>query len=121
MRGLEAVSMGLATYRTTGVVMTTLKKLLGVKLSVSGAEHLVDRPTLFVANHFTRIETFLIPYVIFHHAGRVARSLTSLPGGLPMVRQHPVELVHPVLIALFDPCRDEPAQLPLQTFNQARD
>ncbi|MHC4413822.1 MAG: alpha/beta fold hydrolase [Planctomycetota bacterium] len=67
--------MGLTTYKATGVFMTALKRLLGVNLRATGSEHLVDRPTLFVANHFTRIETFLIPYVIFRQARRQVRSL----------------------------------------------
>jgi esterase/lipase/1-acyl-sn-glycerol-3-phosphate acyltransferase len=67
--------MRLGTYRATGVVLTALKKLLGVKLSFSGTENVVDRPTLFVANHFTRMETFLIPYVIYEAARRPVRSL----------------------------------------------
>ena len=56
-------------------VLTAIRKMLGVKLRVTGTENLVERPTLFVANHFTRIETFLIPYVIFRHAGRQVHSL----------------------------------------------
>lgn len=67
--------MGIRAYKTTGAVMTSLMRLLGVKLRVTGTENLVTRPTLFVANHFTRIETFLIPYAIFRYAGRQVRSL----------------------------------------------
>ncbi|MHC4429158.1 MAG: alpha/beta fold hydrolase [Planctomycetota bacterium] len=55
--------------------MTALRKALGLRIRVTGAENLVDRPTLFVANHFTRIETFLVPYVIFQTAQRMVRSL----------------------------------------------
>ncbi len=67
--------MSLRMYKATDVLMTALKKALGVRLRVTGTENLVERPTLFVANHFTRTETFLIPYVIFHHARRQVRSL----------------------------------------------
>ena len=55
--------------------MTAMRKLLGVDLRITGVENLVDRPTLFVANHFTRIETFLVPYAIFYAAARPVRSL----------------------------------------------
>ncbi len=67
--------MGRKTYQVTGVVMSAVRRLLGVKLSFTGTENLVDSPTLFVANHFTRIETFLIPYVIYLAARRRVRSL----------------------------------------------
>ncbi len=67
--------MGLRTYKATGVAIGMLRKMLGIKLRVTGTENLVCRPTLFVANHFTRIETFLVPYVIFQYAGRQVRSL----------------------------------------------
>jgi 1-acyl-sn-glycerol-3-phosphate acyltransferase len=55
--------------------MTVLKRLLGLKLRVSGTENIDNRTTLFVANHFTRVETFLIPHVIYEYAGRQVRSL----------------------------------------------
>ena len=67
--------MSLRAYKATDKVMTLARKVLGLRLRVTGTENLVDRPTLFVANHFTRIETFLIPYVIFHAAERQVRSL----------------------------------------------
>ena len=51
--------MGLKTYKATLMAMTAAQKLLGFKLRVSGTESLPDRPTMYVSNHFTRIETFL--------------------------------------------------------------
>ena len=41
-----------------------LDKLLGTKFNIDGIENIKDRPTLFVANHFTRVETALLPYII---------------------------------------------------------
>lgn len=67
--------LGLALYKSTDKWMTVVMKLLGVDLRITGAENLVDRPTLFVANHFTRIETFLIPYAIYQCARRPVRNL----------------------------------------------
>jgi esterase/lipase/1-acyl-sn-glycerol-3-phosphate acyltransferase len=67
--------MSLATYKATSAAVTALKRMLGLRLRVTGTENLVNRTTLFVANHFTRIETFLIPYVIWQYAGRQVRSL----------------------------------------------
>ncbi|MHC4801137.1 MAG: 1-acyl-sn-glycerol-3-phosphate acyltransferase [Planctomycetota bacterium] len=67
--------MSLTAYKATSLGMTALKRLLGLKLRVSGTENIDNRTTLFVANHFTRVETFLIPHVIYEYAGRQVRSL----------------------------------------------
>ncbi|MHC4109296.1 MAG: lysophospholipid acyltransferase family protein, partial [Planctomycetota bacterium] len=69
--------MGLKVYKATGAVLTAAKSILGVRLRGSGLEHLSERPTLFVVNHFTRFETFLVPYVISSHNGRLVRSLAT--------------------------------------------
>jgi len=65
------------TFKATGIVLTTLEKILKVHLTVDGLENLDDTPTLFVVNHFTRMETFIIPYVLYKHAGMEVRSLAD--------------------------------------------
>ncbi|MCZ6836251.1 MAG: 1-acyl-sn-glycerol-3-phosphate acyltransferase, partial [Planctomycetota bacterium] len=67
--------MGFKTYKATEYLMRAAQKLLGFRLRVTGAEQLPDRPTMFVSNHFTQIETFLTPYALFIHSGRQVRSL----------------------------------------------
>ena len=67
--------MGLKTYKATELWLNAAKKLLGFQLRVSGAENIPDRPTMFVSNHFTRIETFLTPYALFLHTRRQVRTL----------------------------------------------
>ena len=69
--------MNVRAYRATGACITAVRRMLGFQIRVSGAESLPDRPTLFVANHFTRLETMLVPYVIFQAAGRPVRALTA--------------------------------------------
>lgn len=69
--------MGLRTYKATGTLITAVKTIFGVKLRSSGIESLIDRPTLFVVNHFTRFETFLIPYVLSQHTDCQIRSLAA--------------------------------------------
>lgn len=69
--------MSAFSLATTGMIIRTLEKTLPVKIRVEGLENLVDNPTLFVVNHFTRIETFIIPYVIFKHHGKIVRSLAD--------------------------------------------
>ena len=53
--------MGLRTYKVTGAMLGVLGNRLKVRMVPSGLENLQDRPTLFVVNHFTRLETFGAP------------------------------------------------------------
>ena len=63
------------TWTSTGVVMNFLERSLGVKLSTQGLENLTQHPTLYVVNHFTRAETFIIPYLLHKIRKETARSL----------------------------------------------
>lgn len=64
-----------AVRSTTGVAMRVLERLIGARLSLTGIEQVGDGPVLFVANHFTRFETFILPYLIWLRTGRMVRSL----------------------------------------------
>ncbi len=64
-------------YRATGKVITLLLKAFRIELRVSGIDRLPDVPVLFVVNHFTRFETFLLPYAIYHRLGRTVHSLAT--------------------------------------------
>ena len=55
-------------------VIFIIKKLLGANITTSGELSHKD-PTLFMSNHFTRFETFIVPYVLFSKYNRKARSL----------------------------------------------
>jgi esterase/lipase/1-acyl-sn-glycerol-3-phosphate acyltransferase len=57
--------------------MKILEKTLGSRFSVSGIEKLPQNPVLFVANHFTRSETFFVPYIIHKNTGRQVRCLAD--------------------------------------------
>ena len=67
--------MGLKAYKVSGKLMGLVSRALGIRIRVTGTENLVCRPTLFAPNHFTRVETFLVPYIIYKYAGRQVRSL----------------------------------------------
>lgn len=54
-----------------------LDKLLGTKFNIDGIEKIQNKPTLFVANHFTRVETVLLPYIIFKYCKKQTRSLAD--------------------------------------------
>lgn len=71
------------TFHYSLYVMKFLEKILGTNFTVSGLENIPQKPVLFVANHFTRSETFIIPYLIYKYKKRQVRSLadSALFGG----------------------------------------
>jgi esterase/lipase/1-acyl-sn-glycerol-3-phosphate acyltransferase len=52
-------------------------KLTRVKLVVRGIDRVPDQSVIYVANHFTRTETLLVPHSIFKHKQVVPRVLTA--------------------------------------------
>ena len=52
-------------YRTTGLAIKTITNLSKARISLHGEKNIPDGPNIFVLNHFTRLETFLMPYIIF--------------------------------------------------------
>jgi 1-acyl-sn-glycerol-3-phosphate acyltransferase len=64
-------------FRYTSFALEILERVLGSKFSVQGLEKLPQHPVMFVANHFTRSETFFIPYLIYKHTGRQVRCLAD--------------------------------------------
>jgi alpha-beta hydrolase superfamily lysophospholipase/1-acyl-sn-glycerol-3-phosphate acyltransferase len=61
--------------QSTGWLMRLLERLIGARIRLLGLERLGDGPVLFVANHFTRMETFILPYLMYLRTGRMVRSL----------------------------------------------
>ncbi|NNF99978.1 MAG: alpha/beta fold hydrolase [Desulfobacteraceae bacterium] len=57
--------MNLFAFKTTGFAIKTLSNLSRARIDIQCAENIPDGPNIFVINHFTRIETFLLPYHIF--------------------------------------------------------
>jgi len=52
-------------YRTTGLVIRAISNLSKARIHLHGAENLPGGSILFVINHFTRIETLLMPYLLY--------------------------------------------------------
>ena len=46
------------------VALDTLIKASGMDIRLHGIENVPDQPVLYVINHFTRLETILMPYII---------------------------------------------------------
>ncbi len=64
-------------YRTTGLAIKTITGLTRARLNIHGAENLPNGPTIFVVNHFTRIETVFLPYHLHRLTGRPVWSLAA--------------------------------------------
>lgn len=69
--------MSLKTFKHTALALKVLEKILGSKFFVEGIDNLPKQPILFVGNHFTRFETFVVPYIIYKHTGRQVRCLAD--------------------------------------------
>lgn len=52
-------------YRMTSLAIKAITNLSKANISYYGEENIPEGSTIFVINHFTRLETFLMPYVIF--------------------------------------------------------
>ncbi len=66
-----------ATFHTTALTLRALDRLLKSNFRADGLENLSERPTMYVINHFTRAETFIMPYIIWKYAGHYCRSLAD--------------------------------------------
>ena len=64
-------------FRATSTMIDVLHKVLKLSIHVEGLDNITDRPTLFVVNHFTRMETLIVPYVLHKHADRELRALAD--------------------------------------------
>jgi esterase/lipase/1-acyl-sn-glycerol-3-phosphate acyltransferase len=66
-----------SSFQYASLAMNILERLLGTRFSVSGVENIPSQPVMFVANHFTRSETFFVPYIINRLINRNVRCLAD--------------------------------------------
>ena len=64
-------------YRTTGFAVKAIENLSKANIRLHGTDNIPDGSLIFVINHFTRLETFLMPYNIFKLTGKPVWSLAS--------------------------------------------
>lgn len=61
--------------KATGASLRLVEALMRSTIRVEGTHNVTSGPTLFVSNHFTRFETFVLPYIIDGHLHRQVHSL----------------------------------------------
>jgi 1-acyl-sn-glycerol-3-phosphate acyltransferase len=64
-------------YRTTGLAIKTLSNLSKARIQLHGQDNIPGGPIVFVINHFTRLETILMPYLINRATGQTVWSLAD--------------------------------------------
>lgn len=63
--------------KTLALTLDGIFKASDADIRIHGVENIPEEPVLFVINHFTRIETIIIPYVLYKHAGIYPISLAD--------------------------------------------
>lgn len=65
-------------FKSTTYLIEMVESLLETNIHFHGEKHLSNEsPILFVANHFTRFETFIMPYIIHAHSKMEVGSLAD--------------------------------------------
>ena len=64
------------TRRATSMALRVIERLINGTIRIEGEHNIGKGPVLFIANHFTRFETFILPWIIHNvHSGRMPHSL----------------------------------------------
>ena len=92
-------------YSSSSFMLKVIDTILRTNIHVHGEEHLKTKaPTLFVANHFTRFETLIMPYVINERCDRKIRSLADKSLFIGLLGTY---LKHSGALSTADPYRND--------------
>ena len=58
------MNISISLIKTIEVALAALIKVSGTDIRLHGTQNVPDQPVLYVINHFTRLETILMPYII---------------------------------------------------------
>jgi esterase/lipase/1-acyl-sn-glycerol-3-phosphate acyltransferase len=64
-------------FKLSTMAIKALMKATNADIRIHGKENIIDQPILYVINHFTRMETFFLPYIINQITGKEILSLAS--------------------------------------------
>jgi len=66
-----------SSFLISGWLIRLIEKFTKSSVSAEGVEYLSAHPTLFVVNHFTRMETALLPQALYKFNGQMVHSLAD--------------------------------------------
>ncbi|MCB1748932.1 MAG: alpha/beta hydrolase, partial [Gammaproteobacteria bacterium] len=65
------------TYDWCARAFEQVRKVLGVRIKMHHAPHQIDDASIFLFNHFARVETFIPQYLIYQEIGAYCRSIAA--------------------------------------------
>lgn len=65
------------TYDWCARAFDQVRKLLGVRIKMHHAPHQIEHGSIFLFNHFARVETFIPQYLIYQESKALCRSIAS--------------------------------------------
>jgi len=77
VKDIEEFKINASVYEWCAKGVSWLEKHLGLNIKLHAAAEDMRRGQIFVFNHFARFETFIPPYLIYHHTGAYCRSVAD--------------------------------------------